>query len=70
MDRHGCRVIFGDSRTNRSRNIQAAHFVMDDERGTKVNAYSSTPFDVLPENRVAYLLPTSGVCRLIHSALF
>ena len=31
LGRHGCRVKFADSRTNRSRDIRAAHFVMGDE---------------------------------------
>ena len=38
-DRHGCRVKFGDSKLNRSRDIRAAHFAMNVERRrrTQVN---------------------------------
>ena len=32
LGRHGCRIKFGDFRTNHFRDIRAAHFVMDDER--------------------------------------
>ena len=32
LGRHRCRVKFGDSRTNSSRDIRTAHFVMDNER--------------------------------------
>ena len=61
--RHGCRVKFCDFRTNRSRDIRAAHIVMDAERRRRtkvVNTYDRTSFDVLPENTAAYssLLPT------------
>ena len=55
LGQHGCRVKFSVFWTNRSRDIRAAHFVMDDElsRWTKVNTYDRTPFDVLPENKAA-----------------
>ena len=64
LGRHGCRVRFGNSRTNRSRDIRAAHFDMDDERRsrTKVNTYGRTPFDVLPEN-------SAWFAALIHHIL-
>ena len=53
LGRHGCHVKFGDSRINRSRDIRAAHFVMESD------GRRTTPFGVLPENAAAcsILLP-------------
>ena len=63
LGRRGSRDKFGDSRTNRAPDIQAAHFVMDDERQSraKVNTYCRTPLDVFLKIQLlaaAYLLPT------------
>ena len=69
----GFRLKFGDARTNRSRDIRAPHFVMDDElrRQTKVNTIGRTAFDVLAKNRAAFssLRSTSGVCRVLLHAV-
>ena len=46
-------VEFGDSRSTRSRDIRAAHIVMDDDkrRRTDLVVIGKTPYGVLPKKQ-------------------